>query len=188
MGENRSKFKGPNHPVDSVRWKAARKFCTKLAAKTGKPTRLPTEAEWEYACRAGATTDYYFGNDPNALGDYAWYEANSDDTTHPVGRKKHNAWGLYDMCGNVWQWCNDFYAPIDYAAGQVTDPTGPAEGTHLAYGDSHVLRGGAWHTEAGYSRSGSRGGDFPCGEGGPASWSNASRSGFRIVVSAPKAK
>ena len=186
MPKNPSKFKGADNPVDSIQWKAAQDFCAKLAAKTGKPVRLPTEAEWEYACRAGTTTDYYFGDDPNALPDYAWYEDNSNDTTHHVGQKKPNAWGLYDMCGNVWEWCNDFYIPIDYTAGPATNPKGPEKGNHLSYGDSHVLRGGAWHTEPGYSRSGSRGGNFPCGEGGPASWSNASRSGFRIVVTAYK--
>jgi formylglycine-generating enzyme required for sulfatase activity len=186
MPTNPSKFEGPNNPIDSVQWKAARGFCTKLAAKTGKPVRLPTEAEWEYACRAGTTTDYYFGDDPNTLTDYAWHEDNSNDTTHPVGQKKPNAWGLYDMCGNVWQWCNDWYGKMDYTTGPATDPQGPAKGDYLAFGNAHVLRGGAWHTEAGYSHSYTRGGDFPCGEGGPGSWSNASRSGFRMVLTAPK--
>jgi formylglycine-generating enzyme required for sulfatase activity len=182
MPTNPSRFSDrPRNPVDGVSWEDADEFCKKLTAKTSRPVRLPTEAEWEYACRAGTDTAFFFGNDPNALTDYAWVEANSNNTTHPVGQKKPNAWGLYDMCGNVWQWCSDWYDRIDNTNAPLTDPQGPAKSPLAA----HVLRGGAWHTVSTYSHSAMRGGNFPCGEGGPASWDNASCSGFRIAVLAP---
>ncbi len=108
MGTNPSYFKNnPQNPVEKVSWNDAQAFCQKLSQITGKTYRLPTEAEWEYACRAGTTTRFYFGDDANQLGDYAWYDGNSQKTTHPVGQKKPNAWGLHDMIGNVWEWCED---------------------------------------------------------------------------------
>ncbi len=104
MGNNPSQFKGPKNPVEMVSWEDCQKFLGKLNAKSSSGTgkfQLPSEAQWEYACRAGSKTRYCFGDDETPLGDYAWYGKNSGNTTHPVGEKKPNAWGLYDMYGNV---------------------------------------------------------------------------------------
>jgi formylglycine-generating enzyme required for sulfatase activity len=106
MGTNPSYFMHkPQNPVEQVSYDNAVAFCQKLSEITGKNYRLPTNSEWEYACRAGTTTTYYFGDDANQLGDYAWYSENSGFITHPVGQKLPNNWGLYDMHGNVWEWC-----------------------------------------------------------------------------------
>lgn len=108
MGNNPSLFGGnPQNPVEQVSWDDCQAFCQKLSQLLSKTYRLPSEAEWEYACRAGTTTRYSFGDDPEQLGDHSWYNKNSGGTTHPVGQKKPNPWGLYDVHGNVWEWCAD---------------------------------------------------------------------------------
>ena len=150
MGTNPSNFKGGQNPVEQVDWNDAVEFCRKLSAlpaekKAGYVYRLPTEAEWEYACRAGTKTTYSFGDSDSELGDYAWYDENSGLTTHPVGGKKPNGWGLYDMYGNVWEWCQDYYA--EYEKSPVADPRGPTSGS------SRVVRGGSWFSDAQFSRS-----------------------------------
>ena len=106
LRNNPSYFRGnPQNPVERVSYIDAIAFCQELSRVTGKNYRLPTESEWEYACRANTTTNYYFGDDKKRLRDYAWYYENSQGTTHPVGQKLPNPWGLYDMLGNVWEWC-----------------------------------------------------------------------------------
>ena len=112
--------------------------------------RLPTEAEWEHACRAGTRTAYYSGDTEADLGRAAWYEGNSKETTHPVGQKEPNRFGLYDMHGNVWQWCQDWYAEDYYAKSKAEDPEGPAQGAF------RVLRGGSWYFDPWVCRSASR--------------------------------
>ena len=149
MGENPSRFKGDDRPVENVSWEDVQQFIQKLNEREGKEVcRLPTEAEWEYAARADTTTVYSFGDNASQLGDYAWYGENSGSTTHPVGDKKPNAWGLYDMHGNVWEWAQDWYGP--YTAEAVTDPSGPATGAY------RVIRGGGWDRSARGARSARR--------------------------------
>ena len=142
MGDNPSEIPDPDHPVETVSWEEALAFCRELSTRTGSTVRLPTEAEWEYACRAGCGGRFGFGDQDAALGDYAWYDANSQDTTHPVGRKKPNDWGLYDMHGNVFEWCGDAYDAAFYAESEDVDPTGPPVGDDPQ--QVRVLRGGAW--------------------------------------------
>jgi formylglycine-generating enzyme required for sulfatase activity len=143
MDGNPSRFKGANLPVETVSWDDAQEFIQKLNAKNDSYIyRLPTEAEWEYACRAG-TTDDYAGN----LDEMGWYNENSEGRTHPVGEKKANAWGLYDMHGNVSEWCMDWYHKSYYTNSPEVDPQGPNSGT------SRVFRGGGWDIKAKYCRS-----------------------------------
>ena len=138
MGNNPSDNKGNNKPVEMVSWNDAVDFCRELSEQEGVEFRLPTEAEWEYACRAGTTTAYSFGDDKSQLGKYAWHVNNSNLTTHPVGQKLPNAWGLYDMHGNVDEWCQDWYARFPNEKVFI-DPTGPVMGRR------RVLRGGAFN-------------------------------------------
>ena len=133
----------PDHPLEHVPWNEASIFCDILNASKrfrgqlrGSEASLPTEAEWEYACRAGTTTPFYSGTTEQELADVGWYVRNSECETHPVGEKTPNAWGLYDMHGNVWEWCHDFYG--EYSARNMTDPSGPASD------ESHVIRGGSY--------------------------------------------
>jgi formylglycine-generating enzyme required for sulfatase activity len=165
MGSNPSHSQGnPNHPVEQVSWNDAQEFCRRLSQKTGLTFRLPTEAEWEYACRAGTTTAYSFGNDAGRLGEYAWFKENSGGSTKPVATRKPNAWGLHDMHGNVWEWCSDWYG--EYPSGAATDPQGPRSGS------GRVLRGGSWSR---YSdcRAANRNGNVP--------GSRNSLYGFRVA-------
>jgi formylglycine-generating enzyme required for sulfatase activity len=148
MGTNPSYFyNNPQNPVERISWNDAQAFCQKLSQITGKTYRLPTEAEWEYACRADTTTRYYFGDVANQLGNYAWYEGNSQNTTHPVGQKKPNAWGLYDMSGNVWEWCEDYW----HDSYENAPKNGSAWGTND--NDYQLLRGGSWSDLLGDCRS-----------------------------------
>ena len=147
MGHNRSRFQSDAAlPVERVSWEDVQKFLRRLNAKEGVSTyRLPTEAEWEYVARAGTTAAYSFGNDPRQLSEYAWYGENSGNKTHPVGQKKPNPWGLYDMHGNVWEWVQDWYGLS--TAVPAVDPAGPPSGL------SRVFRGGSWLSDAWYCRS-----------------------------------
>jgi formylglycine-generating enzyme required for sulfatase activity len=139
MGSDPSNFKGANLPVEQVTWDEAMAFCQKLTEREraagrlpeGYAYTLPTETQWEYACRAGTTGDY-----AGHLDTMGWYDANSGNSTNPVGQKQANAWGLHDMHGNVWEWCLDWYG--NYPGGSVTDPSGPGSGSH------RVIRGGSW--------------------------------------------
>jgi formylglycine-generating enzyme required for sulfatase activity len=149
MGTNPSNFKGAKNPVEQVSWNDAVEFCKKLSAKMGKTVRLPTEAEWEYACRAGSKTAFGYGDTDAALNEYAWYTNNSGDKTHPVGLKKPNAWGLYDMHGNVWEWCSDWFSE-SYANAKTTDPQG------ADFGTDRILRSGSWYGGPKFCRSACR--------------------------------
>ena len=146
LGSNPSNFKncGDDCPVENVSWNDCREFIAELnRMEGGNKYRLPTEAEWEYACRAGSKGP--FDRDVDAE---AWYDGNSGGKTHRAGEKEPNAWGLYDMHGNVWEWCQDWLG--DYPSGVVTDPTGPTSGS------DRVLRGGGWGGSARYCRSADR--------------------------------
>ena len=128
------------HPAIGMTWHNAMTFCRWLSKKTGKKYHLPTEAEWEYACRAGTTNVYSFGDDPKKLGDFGWYEDTADSETNPVGKKKPNAWGLYDMLGNVQEWVHDFYSPTAYKEAAQKNPAVNPKGPKT--GELHVARGG----------------------------------------------
>ncbi len=174
MGKNPSRFKGVFLPVDSVEWNEAVEFCEKLTKveqeaerlPKGWEYRLPTEAQWEYACRAGTTTAYSFGDDWRQLGDHAWYDGNSGRRTHVVGRKKPNAWGLCDMYGNVWEWCRDMYEGEQLPGG--SDP----EVTKRAW--DRAVRGAGWSTGYWFCRSAYRAGSVPDDRG--------DRHGFRVAM------
>jgi formylglycine-generating enzyme required for sulfatase activity len=135
---------GDDYPAVYVSWDDAVEFCKKLSAMEGKVYRLPTEAEWEYACRGGTKTAFSFGNDEAELSKYAWWggyfgagNASNEQYAHRVAQKLPNPYGLLDMHGNVWEWCSDWYA--DYRSTPLTDPRGPSSGS------SRVLRGGSWN-------------------------------------------
>ncbi len=158
-----SHFKDPNNPLEQINWTDATLFCNERSLAEGlEPCydeetwecnfqangyRLPTEAEWEYACRAGTSTNFSFGNDVRNLKDHAWFAENASEKTHLVGKKKSNTWGLYDMYGNVSEWCNDFYSENYYKNSDQKNPKGPMKGKE------RVLRGGAWNSSADSCRS-----------------------------------
>ena len=179
MGMNPSAFQGgkvegdsSNYPVEQISWLDAVEFCKRLSAlpeekATGRVYRLPTEAEWEYACRAGSSAFYCFGDSATLAGDYAWIGENAEKKTHLVGQKKPNAWGLHDMHGNVWEWCWDRYG--DYPKSSVVDPSGPNEGT------TRIVRGGGWDGFAPLCRSAWRQDGDPTGR--------SDSAGFRVAMS-----
>ena len=170
---NPSRFTGDDrHPVEHVSWDDAQGFIQKLNRLTGHTHRLPSEAEWEYACRAGSNGRWCFGDDESQLEQHAWYDGNSGRQTHPVGQKKPNAWGLYDMHGNVWEWCEDRWHGNYQGA--------PSDGRAWVEGgsaDARVLRGGSWLNEARISRSALRFNDAP--------YIAFNHYGFRVARTAP---
>ncbi len=149
VGDNPSKFKSSNRPVERVSWHKVQDFIEKLNEKTGRHYRLPTEAEWEYAARSGGLKEQWSGtNSETEIGDYAWYNYNSTkDGTHTVAEKKPNGLGLYDMMGNVWEWCSDWYDRDYYESSPAKDPEGPSEGLTC------VLRGGGWKSKPEHMRT-----------------------------------
>ena len=169
MGNNPSMFKGENRPVEQVSWVEATEFCRKLTEQTrgegslpaGYEYRLPTEAEWEYCCRAGGTSAYCYGDDEARLADYAWYERNSKKETHEVGLKKANSWGLHDMHGNVWEWCLDAeeWSARYKDKESVVDPLSDS-------GLERVIRGGSWFDTGRFCRSAYRYASEPAFRGG----------------------
>ena len=167
MGSNPSDFKGDNLPVECVSWNDCQTFINRLNSYTGRNFRLPTEAEWEFAARGGNYSRHYKYSGSNYISDVAWYDDNSGNRTHPVGTKQANELGLYDMSGNVWEWCNDWYG--SYNSYSQTDPTGPSSGS------GRVIRGGSWLSFAGGCRSSYR-------DNGTADDSNGNL-GLRLVLS-----
>ena len=153
MGSNPSYFKGKKLPVEQVSWDDCQTFIRKLNQMTGKQFRLPTEAEWEYAARGGSKSCGYKYAGGDNLGSVAWYTDNSGNKTHEVGKKQPNELGLYDMSGNVWEWCQDWYG--DYSSSSQTNPTGSSSGSYRVY------RGGSWIDDAGYCRVSNRSGGTP---------------------------
>ncbi len=163
VGRNPSRWTDPKAPVDQIRWKDAAEYCNARSRLEGLAPaydpatwrcdfaadgyRLPTEAEWEYAARAGTETEYAFGDAPAPLGEYAWFKDSGARRPAPVGQKKPNPWGLYDMYGNVWEWCNDFYQEDYYKQSPGKDPRGPEKT------ETRVLRGGCWNSRADKCRS-----------------------------------
>ena len=186
MGKNPSNWKGADLPVEKVTWYDAKEFCAKLTASEkaagrlpeGYEYTLPTEAQWEYACRAGTTTALNSGKNLSdkeqcpEMDEVGWYKYNSNVTTHPVGQKQPNAWGLYDMHGNAWEWCLDWYK-YAYPASAVTDPTGPITG------EVRVLRGGSENSDANACRSAHRSAYYP-------SYNYVNNIGFRVALAPVK--
>jgi formylglycine-generating enzyme required for sulfatase activity len=181
IGKNPSFFQGDKVggqngalPVERVSWEDSVEFCKRLSEfpeekKSGRVYRLPTEAEWEHACRAGSKTAFSFDDEPGLLPEYGWFSRNTSDRTHTVGLLEPNAWGLYDMHGNLWEWCSDWYG--EYPKEAISDPSGPIQGS------ARVIRGGGWYSVAANCRSARRLGR------NPEDRSNRDY-GFRIALSA----
>ena len=140
MGSNPSYFKGNSNPVESVSWNDCQEFIRKLNSLTGRTFRLPTEAEWEFAARGGNKSKGYKYAGSNSIDDVAWYDSNSGSMTHAVKTKSPNELGIYDMSGNVWEWCQDWYG--SYSSNAQTNPRGPSSGSY------RVLRGDGWNCSA----------------------------------------
>ena len=153
MGNNPSSLEGDDKPVERVSWDDCQEFISKLNAATGQNFRLPTEAEWEFAARGGNKSNHYQYSGSDNIDDVAWYGDNSDAETHDVATKKPNELGLYDMSGNVWEWCSDWYG--DYSSSAQTNPTGANSGS------IRVVRGGSWGNFAGDCRFSYRGSGSP---------------------------
>lgn len=168
MGTNPSATQGDNLPVHKVSWQDAQAFCDKLAKQVNRPVQLPTEAQWEYACRAGTTTAYHSGDTIADLDKVSWHGGNSGGKLHPVGQKTPNAWGVYDMHGNIREFVRDHYdgKPLEDAV----DPTGPKEGD----ANNHVVRGGAFTANAAAVRN--------CRAATRKPTENLAMTGFRIMV------
>jgi formylglycine-generating enzyme required for sulfatase activity len=165
---------GDNCPVVNVSWSDIQNFINRLNEKTGKKYRLPTEAEWEYAARSGGKNEKWAGTSNELeVGDYTWYDKNSGSKTHPVGQKKPNGLGIYDMSGNVWEWLNDWYDENYYKNSPKDNPNGPSSGT------PRVLRGGSWDNDASDTRIANRYGLVPGGSIGRGR--GFSSSGFRLA-------
>jgi formylglycine-generating enzyme required for sulfatase activity len=172
---------GPDYPASWMQWKEAKEYCAKLSKKLGRKVALPTEAQWEYACRAGSETEFCYGDDPAKIGDYGWLGGNMIDNqkaktyARKGGQRKPNAWGLYDMHGNVWEWCLDWYSKDFYAGGNKVDPVCSKEAKTV------VARGGSWYNGAIHLRSAARN-----------SWTGPGyrhyNYGFRVVVAADSGK
>lgn len=171
VGENIARWKGKKNPVEQVRWSDAVKYCNTRSRQEGlQPCyntetwecnfnadgyRLPTEAEWEYVCRSGTNTTFYFGDNKSELRNFSWFKENSGGRPRPVGQKLPSPWGIFDLYGNVWEWCNDFYQVDYYQQSPEKNPHGPE------FGDNKVLRGGSWDSEADQCRSSYRYNEVP---------------------------
>ena len=151
MGNNPARFQGENLPVENI-WEESQSFCK----KTG--LTLPTEAQWEYACRGESPDPYYCGNNTKTLRDYAWFKVNAQNKSHPIAGKIPNAYGIYDMHGNVEEFCKDYYNPKYYRESKTPDPKGPSKGAY------RVVRGGSWFSYPPDLRSSARSRAFPRGK------------------------